>query len=49
MHGMVGVGTWSTQAEFKDIIATKGEETLYASDFSKGLKDWKLLGVTFTH
>lgn len=39
--GMIGVGTWNTQAEFKDIKVTKGNQTLYASDFSRGLQNWK--------
>lgn len=38
--GMVGVGTWATQAEFKDIKVVKGHQTLFASDFSKGLQGW---------
>lgn len=41
MPGMVGVGTWGTQAEFKDIKVTKGDQTLFESDFSKGLEGWK--------
>lgn len=44
IHGMVGVGTWGTQAEFKDIKVTRGNETLYSSDFSKGLDGWKTSG-----
>lgn len=43
IQGMIGVGTWSTQAEFKDIKVTKGKETLYASDFSKGMEGWKIV------
>ncbi|BCM92694.1 extracellular exo-alpha-L-arabinofuranosidase [Abditibacteriota bacterium] len=43
IHGMVGVGTWGTQAEFKDIRVTKGNQTLFASDFSKGLQGWKTI------
>ena len=39
--GMIGVGTWATQAEFKDIRVTKGDKTLFASDFSKSMKPWK--------
>jgi alpha-L-arabinofuranosidase len=41
-HGMVGVGTWRTQAEFKDLRVTKNGQTLFASDFSKGLSNWKI-------
>jgi len=39
--GMIGVGTWATQAEFKDIRVTKDNKTLFASDFSKDMKPWK--------
>ena len=39
--GMIGVGTWATQAEFKDIKVVKGDQVLYVSDFSKGLQGWK--------
>ena len=42
--GMIGVGTWSTQAEFKDIQVTQGGKTLFRSDFSKGLAPWHTLG-----
>jgi alpha-L-arabinofuranosidase len=42
--GAIGVGTWATQAEFKDIRVTRGKETLFAADFAEGTKGWKLLG-----
>ena len=42
--GAVGVGTWLTQAEYKDIKVTRGNETLFASDFSQGTGGWKLRG-----
>ena len=42
--GAIGVGTWLTQAEFKDIKVTRGDETLFACDFADGTKGWKLLG-----
>jgi hypothetical protein len=41
ISGLVGIGTWSTQAEFKDIKVTKGDQTLFESDFSKGMEGWK--------
>ncbi|MDQ3812679.1 MAG: family 43 glycosylhydrolase [Armatimonadota bacterium] len=49
IRGMIGVGTWATQAEFKDIKVVKGDRTLLASEFSKepalslskGLHGWK--------
>ena len=43
--GMIGVGTWNTAAEFKDIQVTAPDgKVLFASDFSSGTKGWKLLG-----
>ena len=38
--GMMGVGTWNTQAEFKDFKVTRNGKTLFASDFSKGMAGW---------
>jgi len=42
--GRIGVGTWGTQAEFKDIRVTKDGQTLFASDFSQGMDGWKTYG-----
>jgi alpha-L-arabinofuranosidase len=42
--GMIGVGTWMTQAEFKDIKVTSGDQVLYTCDFADGTKGWKLHG-----
>lgn len=39
--GLVGVGTWATQAEFTDIRVTKDGHTVYASDFATGMDGWK--------
>ncbi len=41
ISGMIGVGTWATQAEFKDIKVTKDGRILFASDFSNGMGDWR--------
>ncbi len=43
--GKIGVGTWNTAAEFKDIKVTAPDgKTLFESDFSNGTDGWKLLG-----
>jgi alpha-L-arabinofuranosidase len=43
--GMIGVGTWDTAAEFKDIQVTALDgKVLFTSDFSHGTSGWKLLG-----
>jgi alpha-L-arabinofuranosidase len=42
--GGIGVGTWKTQAEFKDIKVTQGDKVLYVADFPRDAKDWKQLG-----
>jgi alpha-L-arabinofuranosidase len=39
--GAIGVGTWATQAEFKDIKVTQGDKVLFQSDFSAGLGGWR--------
>ena len=39
--GAIGVGTWATNCEYKDIKVTRGDTTLYQSDFTKGIADWK--------
>jgi len=43
--GMIGVGTWNTAAEFKDIKVTAPDgKVLFESNFSNDTKGWKLLG-----
>jgi alpha-L-arabinofuranosidase len=42
--GGIGVGTWRTQAEFKDIKVSRGAETLYEGDFAQGTEGWELHG-----
>lgn len=43
--GMIGVGTWNTHSEYKDIRVTSADgRTLFASDFSNGLAGWKTAG-----
>lgn len=42
--GMIGVGTWDTQAEFADIKVTKGDKIVYAWDPAKGLEGWETYG-----
>lgn len=43
--GMVGVGTWKTQAEFKDLQVTAPDgKVLYAPDLSAGTEGWEFAG-----
>jgi alpha-L-arabinofuranosidase len=46
--GMIGLGTWNTQAEFKDLEVTKNGKRVYASDFSQGAKEWKPIAGTWS-
>ena len=39
--GAIGLGTWSTQAEFKDIRVTAGDKTLFMAAFPQGSQGWK--------
>lgn len=38
--GKIGLGTWATQAEFKDISVTQGDKVLFAADFTNGMTGW---------
>lgn len=42
--GAIGVGTWKTKAEFKDIHVSKDGQTLFRSDFTTDSTGWKQLG-----
>ena len=45
LRGQIGVGTWKTHAEYKDIrVVSKEGITLFESSFSKGLAGWKMEG-----
>ena len=41
VQGMIGLGTWQTQAEFKDVKVTADGATLFQSNFSKDISGWK--------
>jgi alpha-L-arabinofuranosidase len=44
-RGMVGVGTWNTAAEFKNIKVTAPDgHVLFSDDFTQGAGRWKCLG-----
>lgn len=47
IRGMISLGTWGTKAEFKDIVVTKGNETLFTSDFSHNREGWKVIRGTW--
>jgi len=43
--GRIGVGTWNTAAEFRDVKVTDPDgNVLFASDFSTNSDSWQLLG-----
>ncbi|QDV78509.1 alpha-L-arabinofuranosidase C-terminal domain-containing protein [Botrimarina mediterranea] len=46
LRGRIGVGTWETAAEFKDIKVTRGDEVLYES--SGDLEEWEQHGGDWT-
>lgn len=43
-QGAIGVGTWETQAQFKDISITNGDKVLYQHDFTSGFSGWHTNG-----
>jgi len=40
--GAVGVGTWGTSAEFKDIKVEQDGQVLYRTDFARDTNDWQV-------
>jgi alpha-L-arabinofuranosidase len=40
-HGGVGVGTWATQSEYKDMKVTAGDRVLYSAEPGAATDDWK--------
>lgn len=38
--GAVGLGTWATQAEYRDVKVTSGDKVLAECDFAKGSAGW---------
>src|SRR5690606_12659829 len=36
----IGVATWNTSAEYRNVRVTKYGETLYTKDFADGMTDW---------
>jgi alpha-L-arabinofuranosidase len=43
-RGGIGLGTWQTQAEYRDIEVVRDGKTVYASDFSQGAAGWRPSG-----
>ncbi len=41
--GRIGVGTWATDAQFKDMKVVDGDRSLFQADFSKGMQGWRRL------
>jgi len=46
-HGAIGLGAWNTQVEYTNVIVTKGEKTLFRSDFTPGAPGWRIENGTW--
>ena len=47
-HGGIGVGTWSTDSEYRDIKVTAPDgKVLFQPDLSKGMQPWKTVHGTW--
>jgi alpha-L-arabinofuranosidase len=46
--GGIGVGTWATSSQFKDIKVTRGDDVLFQSDFANGTHGWRARGGAWT-
>jgi alpha-L-arabinofuranosidase len=40
VRGGIGVATWRTASEYKDLTVTQGDKVVFKSDFSKNLDGW---------
>jgi alpha-L-arabinofuranosidase len=43
-HGGIGLGTWDTQAEYKEVKVMQGDKELFSWDPAGGMKDWRIFG-----
>ncbi|MHB8523448.1 MAG: alpha-L-arabinofuranosidase C-terminal domain-containing protein [Limisphaerales bacterium] len=43
-HGGIGLGTWNTQAEYKDLKVIRDSETLLTANFNEGSQSWRTRG-----
>lgn len=41
VEGKIGLGTWETRAEFKDVVITKADGTVVKVDMNKAADEWK--------
>jgi len=46
-RGAIGVGSWNTSVEYKDVVVTSNGVTLYQSDFSAGADEWDVYNGTW--
>jgi alpha-L-arabinofuranosidase len=44
ISGAIGLGTWNTASEFKDVKVERAGKVLYVSDFAKGTEGWSTEG-----
>jgi alpha-L-arabinofuranosidase len=42
-RGAIGLGTWATQAEYRDVTVTHNGQTLFAADFTQGATGWRVV------
>ncbi|MGQ9879859.1 MAG: alpha-L-arabinofuranosidase C-terminal domain-containing protein [Armatimonadota bacterium] len=42
-QGAIGLGTWATQAEYRDIKVTHNGQTLFVHDFAQGAGGWRVV------
>jgi alpha-L-arabinofuranosidase len=47
-QGAIGVGTWVTQAQYRNVKVTNGTNVLYQTDFANGASDWTPDGGTWS-
>ena len=43
IRGLIGLGTWQSQVEFKDVKVVRGNQVLFQDNFAKGTGGWKVV------
>ncbi|GIV21458.1 MAG: alpha-N-arabinofuranosidase [Armatimonadota bacterium] len=42
-RGAIGLGTWATQAEYREVKVTHDGQTLFTADFTQGATGWRVV------
>ncbi len=47
-HGAIGLGSWNTQVEYTNVVATSNGAAFFQSDFTSGAAGWRVYNGTWS-